>query len=201
MGNNPSKVVGDGDGNGSEESRSGSRNPFQRRQVPPSSTLDATTYNLPKPVAEPSPIDNVKIPSSQSERSSPPTLLSTSQSTVTRSTYESETSTIQTTIDRSGSPNSRPATPDTKPLLPPPSPVPEESPSKYGIGRVGDIDDGFDLDRAGHQRTHFRGKSSTGFDIFKVSSSICIKCLGHHAQAEVYFPNHTHMLLQLFQPC
>jgi len=63
--------------------------------------------------------------------------------------------------------------------LPSPPPILEESPSKWGIRpEISITEDGVaaeqESDRELTKQTsrHFRGKSSTGFDIFKVSSRL-----------------------------
>ncbi|KAK8226759.1 hypothetical protein HDK77DRAFT_115309 [Phyllosticta capitalensis] len=64
-----------------------------------------------------------------------------------------------------------PITPPLKPeepvqLLPEPTPVPEESPSKWGLAKQSS---NLNSDVDPKSNLHFRGKSSTGFDIFKVA--------------------------------
>ncbi|EOD45263.1 hypothetical protein UCRNP2_8035 [Neofusicoccum parvum UCRNP2] len=77
--------------------------------------------------------------------------------------------------DRSNSPptepeDEEPITPTLKPaavdLLPSPSPVPEESPSKYGVVKQPSVS----TMKEPKVAMHYRGKSSTGFDIFKVGA-------------------------------
>ena len=72
-------------------------------------------------------------------------------------------------------PKSRSSPDSTPQLLPPPSPVPEDSPSKYGLNKVGGIgtkeneaEIGRTDDPTGKANMHIRGKSSTGLDIFRV---------------------------------
>ncbi|OJD35355.1 uncharacterized protein BKCO1_1700025 [Diplodia corticola] len=78
--------------------------------------------------------------------------------------------------DRSNSPptepeEEEPITPTLKPaavdLLPSPSPVPEESPSKYGVVKQPSNPA---IEKQKGATMHYRGKSSTGFDIFKTLS-------------------------------
>lgn len=79
--------------------------------------------------------------------------------------------------DRSNSPptepdEEEPITPTLKPaavnLLPSPSPVLEDSPSKYGVVKQPSIATIKEKDQK--VAMHYRGKSSTGFDIFKVGN-------------------------------
>ncbi|KAF2087713.1 hypothetical protein K490DRAFT_65555 [Saccharata proteae CBS 121410] len=87
---------------------------------------------------------------------------------------QSSQSNEQTSRERSDTPPSEveedePLTPVLKPavaLLPSPSPVPEESPSKYGLAKKPSMTSVSDSKTS----MHFRGKSSTGFDIFKNTS-------------------------------
>lgn len=61
-----------------------------------------------------------------------------------------------------------PPTAELKPvLLPSPSPVPEESPSKYGIHKPASISSTETHNPPPAASKHLRGKSSTGFHIFK----------------------------------
>lgn len=63
----------------------------------------------------------------------------------------------------------RPNTPELKPLvLPSPSPVPEDTPSKYGLGKMKSAVDMRSTLLKNQRSRHFRGKSSTALDIFKV---------------------------------
>ena len=67
-------------------------------------------------------------------------------------------------------PKSRSSPDSTPQLLPPPSPVPEDSPSKYGL-LTASKEDNIENERKddeGKVNMHIRGKSSTGFDIFRV---------------------------------
>ncbi|KAJ9643361.1 hypothetical protein H2199_004040 [Coniosporium tulheliwenetii] len=94
---------------------------------------------------------------------------SRTSSSTTRVTYASICN------ERSNSPGEPPAPP---PRLPSPPPVLEESPGKWGIRPETSItEDGVaaeqESDRELTKQTsgHFRGKSSTGFDIFKAASN------------------------------
>ncbi|KAK8161539.1 hypothetical protein IWX90DRAFT_272458 [Phyllosticta citrichinensis] len=79
--------------------------------------------------------------------------------------------------ERSNTPPSEPdqnepITPPLKPgqpvqLLPSPTPVPEESPSKWGLTKKPSNSSAMANDVDPKANLHFRGKSSTGFDIFK----------------------------------
>ena len=75
-------------------------------------------------------------------------------------------------------PKSRSSPDSTPQLLPPPSPVPQDSPSKYGLNKVDsnekreiDSENGRKDDISGKVNMHIRGKSSTGLDIFRVCIS------------------------------
>ncbi|OCK76895.1 hypothetical protein K432DRAFT_385101 [Lepidopterella palustris CBS 459.81] len=90
-----------------------------------------------------------------------------SESTVTNQTSQHRSSTPNSTVENTNP--DTPPTPDLKPaLLPSPSPLPEESPSKYGLRKTSTET----TQPARISAKHFRGKSSTGFDIFKASSGI-----------------------------
>ncbi|KAK7514745.1 hypothetical protein IWZ03DRAFT_416131 [Phyllosticta citriasiana] len=82
--------------------------------------------------------------------------------------------------ERSNTPPSEPdqnepITPPLKPgdpvqLLPSPTPVPEESPSKWGLTKKSS-NSAMANDADPKANLHFRGKSSTGFDIFKSTTN------------------------------
>ena len=72
-------------------------------------------------------------------------------------------------------PKSRSSPSSTPQLLPPPSPIPEDSPSKYGLRKVDSTEKKENElqaerkdDAVGKANMHIRGKSSTGLDIFRV---------------------------------
>lgn len=75
-------------------------------------------------------------------------------------------------------PKSRSSPDSTPQLLPPPSPVPQDSPSKYGLNKV-DSNEKREIlsenerkdENSGKVNMHIRGKSSTGLDIFRVCIS------------------------------
>ncbi|KAF2816336.1 uncharacterized protein BDZ99DRAFT_514930 [Mytilinidion resinicola] len=114
------------------------------------------------------------IPSHAQTRSNATDYSSTTPTNVTSlaGTSRAGTSTAtgrtgSTSIDTNGPPTPEPRT-SLVPSLPSPSPVPEESPSKYGLR------DRSPSPKAGPPPVskHYRGKSSTGFDIFKASSGL-----------------------------
>ncbi|EKG13982.1 hypothetical protein MPH_08856 [Macrophomina phaseolina MS6] len=115
----------------------------------------------------------VTLPQSSAPHSEGNTLVEPNRNSRSVSTTLSEATAVR---DRSNSPptepdDEEPITPTLKPaavdLLPSPSPVPEESPSKYGlIKKPSDA-----TMKEQKVAMHYRGKSSTGFDIFKSSTN------------------------------
>ncbi|OCL09741.1 hypothetical protein AOQ84DRAFT_14446 [Glonium stellatum] len=106
---------------------------------------------------------SASVPSSRTQAQSDSTELS-EETTPSNLTSQERSSTRGTTVEIE-----TPPTPELKPvLLPSPSPVPEESPSKYGIRKPASISSTETRNPPPASSKHFRGKSSTGFDIFKV---------------------------------
>lgn len=78
-----------------------------------------------------------------------------------------------------------PATPpqEQQPMLPSPSPMPEESPSRYGLRQPGAYMDTPPASENGKAKKagHAKGKSSTSFDLFRKDSgekvSVCCPIL------------------------
>ncbi|KAF2095514.1 hypothetical protein NA57DRAFT_79236 [Rhizodiscina lignyota] len=64
--------------------------------------------------------------------------------------------------------------PLNSPQLPPTAHIPEETPSKYGITQAGGAEESDENDNQLQvtRSRHFRGKSSTGFDIFKATAAL-----------------------------
>lgn len=118
----------------------------------------------------------VTLPQSSAPHSEGNTLVEPNRNSRSVSTTLSEATAVR---DRSNSPptepdDEEPITPTLKPaavdLLPSPSPVPEESPSKYGlIKKPSDA-----TMKEQKVAMHYRGKSSTGFDIFKVGPLVTL---------------------------
>ena len=117
--------------------------------------------------------ENASSPSTSVQSSSVPSPYTQTQSDSTElregtipthPTSQERSSTRGTTVELE-----TPPTPELKPvLLPSPTPVPEESPSKYGIHKPASISSTETHNPSPAASKHLRGKSSTGFDIFKV---------------------------------
>ncbi|KAK7708418.1 hypothetical protein SLS57_008999 [Botryosphaeria dothidea] len=120
-----------------------------------------------KPNAPPQ--QSITVPQPSAPQSEGNTLVEPNRTSQSISTTLSDATIVR---DRSNSPptepdDEEPITPTLKPaavdLLPSPSPVPEESPSKYGVVKQPSNSTMKEQKVA----MHYRGKSSTGFDIFK----------------------------------
>ena len=108
-------------------------------------------------------VQSSSVPSSYTETQSDSTELSEGTIPI-HLTSQERSSTRGTTVEIE-----TPPTPGPKPvLLSSPSPVPEESPSKYGIHKPASISSAETHNPPPAASKHLRGKSSTGFDIFKV---------------------------------
>lgn len=123
-----------------------------------------------KPNAPPQ--QSITVPQPSAPQSEGNTLVEPNRTSQSISTTLSDATIVR---DRSNSPptepdDEEPITPTLKPaavdLLPSPSPVPEESPSKYGVVKQPSNSTMKEQKVA----MHYRGKSSTGFDIFKVGA-------------------------------
>jgi hypothetical protein len=203
MGNKASKFNDD-----TEEKATSLKSVFKRRPVPASTTkapgakkyptlgdtLSRTGFRHKKQPSGPtsvdprSPVDERSTISSSSPTTTIlPTVVTTRQSSHIQSQSEatnfsttptnvtsiahSSTVTGSTSVETTALPS-----PDLKAtLLPSPSPVPEDSPSKYGL-----------RDRSPPRSAepppvskHYRGKSSTGFDIFKVREPLPLHPRSH----------------------
>ncbi|KAF9638511.1 hypothetical protein BFW01_g9408 [Lasiodiplodia theobromae] len=194
MGNKASKAAGDATSPSQRSKFSLRRKPVRKDAVPPAEAANGASKPPPQgdvapgalagaaqaPAPPPAPPMHTSASTTSLQQS-----VAASDSQPSASHYEanghlqspSTTMSDATVVRaRSNSPptepeDEEPITPTLKPaavdLLPSPSPVPEESPSKYGV-----------VEKPGNPETekpkvamHYRGKSSTGFDIFKSSTN------------------------------
>lgn len=183
MGTKSSKVPGE------KEQKAQSPKHFFKRRPPPNSKANgsksyltlADTISSLKPKNKSAATtakgqanrENASSPSMSVQSSSVPSSYTQTQSDSTESsegtipthlTPQERSSTRGTTVELE-----TPPTAELKPvLLPSPSPVPQESPSKYGIHKPASISSTETHNPPPAASKHLRGKSSTGFDIFKV---------------------------------
>ncbi|KAL1634657.1 hypothetical protein SLS58_010600 [Diplodia intermedia] len=201
MGNKASKAAGDPSSPSQRSKFSLRRKPVRKDAVPPAETANGApkppAQGGPAPGAQ-APAAQAPAPAPAPPRAPalhhPKSTTSLQQAGSQPSAYQSEENTLiapgghvqspSTTLsdatvvrDRSNSPptepeEEEPITPTLKPaavdLLPSPSPLPEESPSKYGVVKKPSNPA---LENQKGAAMHYRGKSSTGFDIFKSSTN------------------------------